>query len=161
MSVQNLQPMASFVRPADVLAYTVGDLVANSTTAGSVVPMSFEGPSQGASFIVRRIRVRKTSTTVGGQFRVHLFRTLPTMTVGDNAAIVLPGNGSNYLGSVDVTTDQAFASGAVGFGALATDSHIRLSPNDGEFIYAVLEARSAYTPGNAETFEVQLQLRTS
>jgi hypothetical protein len=32
---------ASFTRPADTNAYAAGDLVANSVTAGSVIPMTF------------------------------------------------------------------------------------------------------------------------
>src|SRR5215207_5972656 len=35
--------VASFVRPANTTAYAIGDLVANSTTAGSVTPLSVTG----------------------------------------------------------------------------------------------------------------------
>jgi hypothetical protein len=44
---------ARFTRPSDTTAYASGDLVANSTTAGSVVPMSFPAwsTSQAASYL--------------------------------------------------------------------------------------------------------------
>lgn len=42
---------ATFVRPNDATQYTAGDLVANNTTAGSVIPMSFVSPKGGASIV--------------------------------------------------------------------------------------------------------------
>ena len=36
----------TFTRPTDTTAYTSGDLVGNSTTAGSVVPLSFTFPAK-------------------------------------------------------------------------------------------------------------------
>jgi hypothetical protein len=37
----------SFTRPADATAYASGDIVANSVTAGSVVPLNFPNVSNG------------------------------------------------------------------------------------------------------------------
>jgi hypothetical protein len=164
MSNAFTNPSASFTRPANVTAYASGDLVANDTVAANVVPLKLQLPMQGASALLRRLRLRKSSASITtASFRVHLFRTSPTpVAVGDNAALAsLPGDGTNYLGSVDVTFDQAFASGATGFGAFATDSHVHQQTFDGGFIYALIEARSAYTPASGETFELQLQVRTA
>ena len=37
-----MSPGASFTRPNNGTAYTSGQLVANSTTAGSIIPLSFK-----------------------------------------------------------------------------------------------------------------------
>ena len=45
---------ATLTRPADTTAYASGDLVANSTTAGSVTPLTFNaGASQGSVLFAR------------------------------------------------------------------------------------------------------------
>jgi hypothetical protein len=57
---------ANFTRPADTTAYASGDLVANSTTAGSVVAMSFASATfgSGAPAQIRRVRILTSSTSV-------------------------------------------------------------------------------------------------
>lgn len=142
---------AKFTRPADTTAYASGDLMANSTTAGSVVALSFgvtPGPLQ-----IRRVRVSKTGTSVTNtSFRLHLFAAVPTVANGDNGAIS-PTQAANYLGQIDVSVAQAFSDGAAG---MAT-TEINCFPA-GVAIYGLLEARAAYTPASAEVFTVALEI---
>lgn len=142
---------AKFTRPADTTAYASGDLVANSTTAGSVVAMNFgvtPGPLQ-----IRRVRVSKTGTSVTNtSFRLHLYAGLPTVANGDNGAISST-QAANYLGQVDVSVAQAFSDGAAGMAA----TEINCFPA-GVAIYGLLEARAAYTPASAEVFTVALEI---
>lgn len=153
----NLISVASgnFTRPADTTAYASGDLVANSTTAGSVVPVTLANVASGAgmSAQVRRVRIRKSGATItNGNFRVHLFAsTAPTVSSGDNAAIVIATGAANYLGQVDVTLSQTFTDG--GFGATATEINLY----GVQTVYALLEARAAYTPASAEVFTVSIE----
>lgn len=156
----------SFTRPADTTAYAIGDLVANSTVAGSVVPFTFSGAgrfAQGAG-VVSRCRLFKTSTTLtNAQFTVHLFKTSPTVTVGDNAAFNVAGvfacnNGLNYIGKFPITMDTAFSDGANGAatpGANTDDMHFKLSA--GTSLFALLEARAAYVPVSGEVFTAILE----
>ena len=75
---------ASFTRPGDTTAYASGDLVANSTTAGSVVtpvvPVSRSRRVPSAEQLrVDRIKLLKsTVTTTNASFRVHLYKAAPT-----------------------------------------------------------------------------------
>lgn len=161
MSLTHLNPTASFARPADTTAYAVGDLVANSTTAGSVVPLQLQ-LGTGVSASLRRVRLRKSSTSIANaQFRVHLFRAAPVSAAGDNAAISMTGVAS-YLGSIDVTMGQAFTDGAYGDGqfGVAIEQLLRLGAAE-DSIYALLEARAAYAPANAETFTLQLEAKVA
>lgn len=150
--------MAAFTRPNDTTPYAAsGDLVANSTTAGSVTPMTFNGATPlRQAYIVRRVRFQKsTTTTTNASFRLHLYTALPTVTNGDNAAWVSPG--SNYVGSLDVTVDKVFSDVSVGYGVPVAGSEIIVQPGDGTGLYGLVEARAAYAPGAQEVFTITLE----
>lgn len=150
---------ANFTRPADTTAYASGDLVANSTTAGSVTPMTLTigrlSSGSGASGMIRRARLRKTGTSVtNASFRLHLYRSSPTVSNGDNGAW-LTNNVADYVGALDITVDRAFTDGASGNGTPITGSEINFSH---QTYYGLLEARAAYTPANAEVFTLELEV---
>lgn len=151
-------PAASFNRPADTTAYAVGDLVANTTTAGSVVPLSLTiARTLGGSGIIRRVRIRKTGTSLtNASFRVHFFSSWPTVANGDNGVFSSSGSAS-YFGSADVSMTQTFTDGAFG----STDSgfsDIQFNLTSSQLIYALVEARGAYTPANGELFTVSVEV---
>lgn len=154
----NILASASFTRPADTTAYASGDLVANSTTAGSVAAMQFTVARIAAgSGMIRRARIRKTGTSItNAQFRLHLYSAAPTASNGDNGAW-LTDNAANYLGSFDVTLDKAFTDGAAGNGVPVSGSEINFALASGQKVYGLLEARGAYTPASGETFTVSLE----
>lgn len=154
------RPSGNFTRPADTTAYASGDLVANSTTAGSVTPVTIavgRGASgSAATGMLRRARLRKSGTSVtNAQFRVHIYNTASiTFANGDNAAWSTNAM-SGYLGSLDVTVDRAFTDGAAGVGVPTIGSEVTFITQN---VYAVVEARAAYTPANAEVFTVELEV---
>jgi len=160
MAIRNLT--GSFTRPADTTAYASGDLVANSTTAGSVaaVELTHVGNKPAGTGMIRRVVLRKSGTsTTNATFRVHLMRADPaTVTNGDNGAFSISGV-ADYLGSADVTIDEAFTDGAWGAAAPNAGSEfmIRLGPGE-QSIYAMVETTAAYTPGNAEVFTIGVDL---
>jgi hypothetical protein len=159
MAIRNIT--GSFTRPADTTAYASGDLVANSATAGSVVATELRAVGaypQGAS-IVRRAVLRKSGTGVtNAAFRIHLYRGLTiTAANGDNAAWST-NQVANYLGALDVTVDRAFTDGAFGSGVPVVGSELMIRLTTGQSVYALVEARGAYTPASAEVFTIGLDL---
>jgi hypothetical protein len=151
-------PTATFTRPSDTTAYASGDLVANSTTAGSVVPMTFTvGRVSGGSFMLRRCKLATSSTsTTSASFRLHLFRAAPaTVTNGDNGAFSVSGV-ADYIGAFDITVDRAFTDGAAGVGLPVVGTEMSVKLASGTTIRGLLEARAAYTPTSAGTFTVTL-----
>lgn len=156
-------PAASFTRPADTTAYASGDLVANSTTAGSVAPMAFLVDASSAIGKVRRARIAKSNATVtNAQFRLHLYSSAPTPTNGDNGAWLTTTSG--YLGSLSLgaAMSKVFSDGAediavpdqgveITFGGLPAQG-------PGAALYGLLEARAAYAPASAEVFTVTLEI---
>lgn len=155
-------PVASaFARPADTTAYAVGDLVSNSTTAASCTYIAIPAARVAAgSGLIRRVMIRSSSQTLtNASYRVHLYNAQPaSVAAGDNAAINL-FDASKYLGSVDVTLTQAFASGttgSVGYGIPSQDIAFKLA--SGVNVYALLEARAARTPDVSEQFVIGLDV---
>lgn len=147
---------ASFTRPADTTAYASGDLVANSTTAGSVVPMTFSLAPLANGGMIRRVRICKTGTSVtSASFRLHLYTSSSiTCANGDNGAWSTDQS-ANYVGAFDVTVDKAFTDGAAGNGVPLSGSEVNFARTT---YYGLLEARGAYTPTSAEVFSINLEV---
>lgn len=157
-----------FTRPADTTAYASGDLVANSTTAGSVaVPtIVFNPAASGGTAFVRRVKLKKSGTGVtNAAFRVHIYRSAPTPTNGDNGVWLTTE--SAWVGSFDVTIDKAFSDGAAGVGIPTTGTVIAIvnpsntaNPAAAVRLWALIEARGAYTPASAEIFTISAEVET-
>jgi hypothetical protein len=147
---------ASFTRPADTTAYASGDLVANSTTAGSVIPMTFSIRPENRGSMIRRARIKKTGTSIASaSFRLHIYETVGiTCANGDNG-VWSTNNMINYVGSIDITLDKAFTDGAQGVGAPSSGSELNYDIGS---CFGLLEARGAYTPASAEVFTVELEM---
>jgi hypothetical protein len=148
---------ASFTRPADTTAYANGDLVANSTTAGSVVPLSFTIPTNTRMFKLLKVTLKKSGTAVtNATFVLHLFRDSPTVANGDNGAISV-ANSANYAGKIAIdasSTSPTVTGGSTGF-SLSSSTNPVAADIDG-ILYGLLEATAAYTPASAEVFTVSI-----
>lgn len=161
MAFYRVEGAATFNRPADTTTYASGDLLANSTTAGSVTPVTFTWTrNRGGPFRIKRVRLSKTSATIAvSSFRVHFFSASPTAANGDNG-VFAAGTAATYLGYLDVVAGQGMASGAGGWSVAAADAlcptaHISgASPS----IYALIEARAAYVPTSGETFTLAIEV---
>jgi hypothetical protein len=148
---------ASVTRPADTTAYAIGDLVANSVTAGSVTPLSLAvARVNTGTGIIRRLRLTTTKTGLAGTeiFRVHLFQLTPTVTNGDNGAFSANGRAQGYIGFADITMSSVFNDGA--FGSANVD--LLFTAGAGvQTVFGLIEARTAYTPASGETFAVAVE----
>jgi hypothetical protein len=148
-------PAGSTTLPNSVTTYAVGDLVANSATAGSVVPISISASRIAAgSFMLRRAKLAKSgSVLTNASFRIHLWTASPTVTNGDDGAF-LPSGVADYRGAFDVTIDRAFSDGAAGFGLPVVGFDMNTKLASGSAVFVLLEARAAYTRVAAEVFTV-------
>lgn len=156
---------ASFVRPSNTTVYAVGDLAANSTTAGSVVPLAFTNAVRTAGDCLRieRVRIEKSSTSLtNALFRLHLFEASPVPTVGDNgvynnAGALATNNVLNHAGTFPVTMTWSGSDGAMGIGVPTTGNGVTAAPTSGTTLYGLLEVTGVYTPTSGETFYVVLE----
>ena len=145
-----LTPSAVLTRPADTTAYAIGDQMGAAALVFSIA----DGDRGGG--VVRRARCRKsTNTTANANIRLHLFNSLPTVSVADNAPIALTAT-AGYLGYIDFTSfDQVWTDFTHARGIPAVGQDITFA---GGTIWGVPEARAAYAPGNAEAFTFTLEI---
>lgn len=152
----------TITRPANTTQYASGDLVANSVTAGSVTNLQFTTAARisGGSGLIVGARIQKSTNVVtSAAFRLHLFSVAPTYTSsGDNDPLstVVVASAKGYLGYVDITAMTGFSDVAWGTGAIDNSRGNAPFVAAAQIIYGLLEARGAYTPGNAEVFTVSL-----
>lgn len=152
----------TLTRPADTTAYASGDLVANSTTAGSVAAFSFASAARVAAGAIRieRVRLYKSGTSAANaSFRVHLYNANPSgIANGDNGAWLTSIAG--YIGAFDLSSANArtFSDGVELAGIPMVGSSILTQLASGTTLYALIEARGAYTPVSAETFTLRAEV---
>lgn len=154
-----LTPLMWFTRPADTTAYASGDLVANSTTAAAVMPLSCDcARVPGGGGVIAGVHLRKSAASVTtASFRVHAFTGAPTfVTGGDNSALstVLATGSQRHIAQFDVTFGSAGADGAFGLALAALALPFRCEPGS-RSLWWVVEAQSAYTPASGEVFELE------
>lgn len=156
-SLRGVNLSDAFTRPDDSDPYAIGDLIANSTTLADVVALAFGVRHKTTPFAIKRVKLSKSSDELSGaKFRVHLFTQEPTPTNADNAAFETGKDG--YLGPIDITVDQAFGDGSVGFGEPDIGWEVLPSTMTRGKLYALIEARDEYGPEAEEIFTVELEL---
>lgn len=155
-------PGASFARPANTTAYAAGELVANSATAASVIPLTFTGAVRAFStcYRIERITIKKTSAGLtNAAFKIFIFEAAPVPSVGDGGALdssgALATSGVLGLkGVFSVTMGNSGSDGAVGSAAPTVGNGVTVCPAANATFYGLIEATAAYTPASGETFTV-------
>jgi hypothetical protein len=147
---------ANFTTPASNAAYSVGDLVANSATAGLVTPLVFAiARASDKSVVIPRVRVKTTDAAfAAATVRLHIFENSPTLTVGDNGVFAGGCTESKYLGFCDIILDRHFSDCEKGFGIPSVGSCFVGLPDTGtQQVYGLLETRTAIaSPGLSQTW---------
>lgn len=159
-----ITPYVSFTRPADTTAYADTDLIANSTTAGSVVPLRFgvSKLSRGNGRIIGARIFKDHQTFTNFNVKLHLFVLSPTVTNGDNGTLAV-ATAETYLGEIamDASTG-AFVTTTDGVKAfrltVPISFDLELTGDAGRVLYGLLEAKAAYTPQSAEVFKIWLEI---
>lgn len=153
-----LEVSSNFTRPADTTAYASGDLVANSTTAGSVTPLTFR-MGYGQNLILRQVRLKiNSAVNTNAKFLLHLYNASPTNTNGDNGAWLTTSSG--YMGNVAIdATLQTFSDNTMGSGVYintAVANQFVVVGDVNYVIYGLISATAAYTPTSGGIFTATL-----
>lgn len=157
-------PFDSFARPGNTTPYNQNDLVANSATAGSVTPLQFGLNGSGRAGIIRGARLYKSDKTVtNATFTVFLFAGDPgAPTNGDNGAFGV-ASAADFLDSfqIDLATG-GLAGGTTGVQKRSSALAIPFCfPSLQDKLYALLRADAGYTPADAETFKLTLEIEVN
>lgn len=116
ISGSTTNPTSTLTLPATTTAYTAGQLIANSATAGSVVNPSFAIANSAGGAVISRLRLSTndtTSTAWGGQtIQVDLWSTTPTWTNGDRGTWSPATQTGAHLGAFTCVMSAEFGDGA-------------------------------------------------
>lgn len=175
MSTRNC--VASFSRPADNNAYTSGDIIANSTTAASVVPLTFPvtpvaGFITGCRCVVTPASGNLVITAL--DFDLLLFRpvtSIPFAAAGypaDNAAMsITPAAFRELIGVFSFVNGAwrnplgALTASTTGWQGVAPSTRIQYPYDNGTGvgIIGVVQVKAAWTPtGIVNQFDFTLDI---
>lgn len=147
-------------RPNDTTAYAQNDLIASSTTAGSIVVPQLVLPRLGLNSL--RALALYSSLTTGGSaatFLIELWDAAPTFTNGDNGAYAVATGAANWLWSFTVGAFNQVGDGCYGMGAPSGSPApiaIDLANNSLSLLFWSLKLTNAagFTPQANQTFTI-------
>lgn len=154
-------PSSVLTRPADTTAYAQNDLVASSTTAGSIVVPSFHGFGPSIPFQLRKVRLytNKTSGMASVTWTIDFWNAAPTFTNGDNGAYAVATGAASWLGSVTTTAMAQAGDGAYCDGAPVTGSEIAMNQVTDQIYWSLqMTYASGFTPASGQTFTLAPEL---
>lgn len=166
-----LNPSSSFTRPANTTSYSSGQLVANSTTAGSVVPMSWVCSDTNAvtgskaSFKIVRGRLKKSqNTTTNATFAIQLFGSDPSassgISVGDGGTFAGNVKDATFLGTINTGLPTSLNDCAISFAtpSNAASAGIVVAQSSGTIYGLLTTVASGYAPLSSEVFTITLEI---
>lgn len=150
---------ASYTRPADTTTYAAGDVVADSTSAATILTFSSIARAAGLGGVIQHAQlIDSAAQTTKPDFELYLFDTAPTMQ-NDNAAWA-PSDSEmeKCLGRIDFATANFKTGSGNGMIQAANISIPFQCASSVSAIYGILVARNAYVPVSAEKFTVRLHV---
>ena len=150
-------------RPADTTAYAAGDVISESTSAGSVWTFADVVHTDGGGGRIVRAAFLDDDTGHTNQVALLLFSVTVTGALNDNGANTSPllADSDNFIGSIDFDASKDYGTG-FSF-AVATEGNSKLPlpfrcEGGDKDIYGVLVAVDALTPSSGEIFRINLQI---
>ncbi|QIG70499.1 hypothetical protein PP744_gp036 [Rhizobium phage RHph_N38] len=145
---------ATITRPTDTAAYTALDVLGDATAGHGKLTFANVNRAGGGPVIITGVTARfDNNVAPTSSFRLHLFSSLPSTSLADNAAFDLAsGDRDAYLGWVDIPAPSLLGSTAVAQ-ALNVGLQVKLPGTD---IYGYMQTITGYTPGNGITYKFTL-----
>lgn len=146
---------SEITRPAGTTPYAVNDVVnAAVATIGEFANVT---DINGGSGWVASLKLQKSTATVtNASFRVHIFHTAPTAIADADPYTLLYANKDKKVGSVDVTLETQGTGSDSAMKEVMQVNMPYVCAAGSKKLYWVLEAKAAYTPGNAEKFYCEI-----
>lgn len=151
-------PTSVLTRPSDTNPYVQNDLLASSTTAGSIVVPSITAVrADGGSSAVRKLRLYTNKITSGmatAQFRVELWSAAPTFTNGDNGAYAVATGAASWLAAFESNVMTQVGDGAYCALSPVVGSEVGFNLVSGTLVYWSLKEidLTGFTPASGQTF---------
>ncbi len=157
VAVNGIVTTANFTTPSGTTQYSVGQLIANSATAGSVTPLALTVCRvNGGTFQIDRVRVHTPDTGAAGQtVKVEFYQTSPTFTNGDHGAWLTTESG--FLGEALVTLSYTFSDQSKGIGVPLGGIIKGSCAASSTTIFAAIQAGTAITPQGAKVWTATVE----
>ena len=160
---RSLTSTCTFTRPADATAYAANDVIADSTTAPTILSFANIARSVGGQSYIVKARILTDQKTCTARMRLSLFQTAPTAINDNSPKLRLWTSRVISLGAIDfdpVTTEDATNSTAAS--AMWTSAPINVVCDAASTtIYAILSTLDAFTPASAQQFYIALDVEQS
>jgi hypothetical protein len=155
---------ASYTRPNDTNAYTAGDVLAESTSAPTV--LTFKGAIRnGNSILKAALCIDSVAAGTKPDLELWLFHTAPT-AVNDNAAFTITDAEALTLAGIVPFAVATFQASALNCACqkLALDLPLKGSIGSramaSQDLYGIVVVRNAYTPAANEVFTFSLLIES-
>ena len=144
-----------FTRPTDTAPYAANDAVMNSTSAPVVITFTNVARVAATGVTIMTCKLCKsTNVTTNANFRLWIYSNTPASIPNDNAAWLQAwANRDLRVGWVDFTNPIAGSDCVTYQGVLSMAGPDPIIPT-ARNLYGILQATSAYVPGNAEIFSI-------
>lgn len=149
---------STLTRPANTTAYAQNDLIASSTTAGSIVVPSITVPRNG--MFLRRVRLHTNKTSGMGTFQglIEFWTAAPTFSNGDNGAYAVATGAASWLAVITTATMTQVGDGAYAAGSAPTTGD-EILLRSGALYWSLKEAdATGFTPASGQTFTLHAEL---
>lgn len=155
-----------FSRPTNTDAYAAKDVIANSTSAPTVLTFTNAALENGGGGYILKARALTNQSTCVARLRLHLYRVAPT-AINDNALFTLLWeNRANRIGTIDFPALSTEGSGSDCAYTICTPGstapgNVPLEftcAADSKNLFGILETLDVFTPANAQAFYIELAL---
>ncbi len=150
---------ATFTRPANTTAYTVGDVVSNSASATTMMEFT-NAVRKGGSGLVVGATIATDEPGVTARYRLHLYTENTVTLAADNAPFIdLYADQGEKVGSFDfvaMTTPANNTGDAVSRSQNFSLSIPVRTPRESTSLFGVLEVLDGPTPVSGQAFQVTL-----
>ena len=153
--------VSTLTRPNDTVPYALRDVIASSTTAGSVVPLRFDnlGNTFAGNGYITKGRIWVDGAAFATPLRLHLFTDVPP-AIADNEPFALTfALSSTHIGFIDFPVAIVGSTGSNAVLFELNDLRFAIYSKDnngGNPIYGILTTQSTFTPTANQRFSVEL-----
>lgn len=152
---------ASYTRPADTLVYAAGDVLAQSTSAATILTFANFGRASGQGGLIDGLTVvHSNAPTTPPDLELHLFDTAPAMQNDNVAWAPTDAEMERHLGCITIPGASRVIglTGATGNAEWFLPASIKsiACASAATSIFGIVVVRNAYTPASAEKFTFRL-----
>jgi hypothetical protein len=155
---QVFSSLGTFTRPGDTAPYAALDAVMNSTSNPTAIDFpNVVSAAGGSATIVAAKLCKSTNVVTNANFRMWLYSDTPASLPNDNAAWAqVWANRALRLGWIDFT-NPVVGTDCVTYSGVLCNNGVLPCIVAGTSLRGILQALSAYVPGNAEVFDCRLR----